>query len=157
MDTSEAAEREGNPEADILDEEVELEEDVVFPAGSPRGDSSQELFSTPEVLNGEQEADETPAQTLRNTSHTTADQLRQIKKNPRRNKEDMFWEVLQCDEIQTRERKECWEAKRQDRKENAAFARQATEQMIKVMEDQTEMLKSLIQLQTVQIRGQPPL
>ncbi|EMP33317.1 hypothetical protein UY3_09547 [Chelonia mydas] len=41
-----------------LDEEVELEEDVVLPAGSPGGAGSQELFSTPEVLNGEQEADE---------------------------------------------------------------------------------------------------
>ncbi|EMP28692.1 hypothetical protein UY3_14205 [Chelonia mydas] len=124
----------------MLDEEVELEEDVELPAGLPGGAGSQELFSTPEVLYGEQEADETPAQTFK-----------------RRSKEDMFREVLQPDERQTRECKECWEAERQNRKENAAFARQAAEQMIKVMEDQTGMLKSLIQLQTEQIRGRPPL
>ncbi|EMP40771.1 hypothetical protein UY3_01897 [Chelonia mydas] len=59
VDTSEAAEREGNPEAEILDEEVELEEDKVVPVGSPGGKGSQELFSTLEVLNREQEVDET--------------------------------------------------------------------------------------------------
>ncbi|EMP33163.1 hypothetical protein UY3_09725 [Chelonia mydas] len=53
VDTSEAAERGGNLEAEILDEEVELEEDVELPAGSPGGAGSQELFSTPEVLCGE--------------------------------------------------------------------------------------------------------
>ncbi|KAM7167734.1 uncharacterized protein RBU57_006082 [Macrochelys suwanniensis] len=157
VDTSHAAERGGNLEAEIVDEEVELEEDVVLPEGSPGGAGSQGLFSTPEVLSREQEEDETPAQTLRNAPCTPADRLWQIRKNPRRSKEDMFREVLQCDERQTRERKECWEAKRQDRKENAALARQATERMIKVMEDQTEVLKSLIQLQTEQIRVREPL
>ncbi|EMP38405.1 hypothetical protein UY3_04394 [Chelonia mydas] len=58
VDTSEAAERGENPEAEILDEEFELEEDVELPAGSLDGARSQELFSTPEVLKGEQEADE---------------------------------------------------------------------------------------------------
>ncbi|EMP37849.1 Protein CIP2A like protein [Chelonia mydas] len=64
MDTSQAAERAGNLEAEILDEEVELEEDVEFPAGSPGGAGSQELFSTPEVLYGEKEADEVPDKLL---------------------------------------------------------------------------------------------
>nr|XP_042698026.1 uncharacterized protein LOC112059694 isoform X2 [Chrysemys picta bellii] len=59
VDTSHAAESGDNLEAEIVNEEVELEEDVVLPAGSPSGAGSQELFSTPEVLNGEQEADET--------------------------------------------------------------------------------------------------
>ncbi|EMP40866.1 Protein WWC2 [Chelonia mydas] len=96
------------------------------------------------------------AQTLRNALRTPTDWLRQIRKNPRRSK-DLFREALQRDERETRAQKECWEAEGEDRKESAAFARQATEQMIKVMEDQTELLKSLIQLQTEQIRGRPPL
>ncbi|EMP31924.1 hypothetical protein UY3_10962 [Chelonia mydas] len=57
MDTLLAAERGGNPQAEILDQEVKLEEDVVLPAGLPDGAGSQELFSTTEVLNREQEAD----------------------------------------------------------------------------------------------------
>ncbi|KAG6931098.1 zinc finger with KRAB and SCAN domains 2 [Chelydra serpentina] len=63
MDTSQAAERGGNPQVEILDEEVELEEDIVPPAGSPGWAGSQELFSTPEVLNAEQE-DEMPGKLL---------------------------------------------------------------------------------------------
>ncbi|EMP30173.1 hypothetical protein UY3_12685 [Chelonia mydas] len=116
LDTLEAAEREGKLEAEILDEEVELEEDVELPAALPGGAGSQELFSTPEVLGGEQEADETlAAKTLRNTPRTPANQLRQIRKKLRHSKKDMFREVLQRDERQTRESEECWEA-------DAAFA-----------------------------------
>ncbi|XP_077678806.1 uncharacterized protein LOC144268090 [Eretmochelys imbricata] len=55
VDTSQAAERGGNLEAEILDEEVELEEDVVLPAGLPGSAGSQELFSTPQELIWEQE------------------------------------------------------------------------------------------------------
>ncbi|CAM2118645.1 unnamed protein product [Caretta caretta] len=98
----------------------------------------------------------TAAETLHTTPHTPADQLQQIRKKPRCSKEDMFREVVQHDERQTREHKECWEAESQDRKESAGFARQVTVRMIKVMEDQTEMLKTLIQLQTEQIRGRSP-
>ncbi|XP_034641258.1 uncharacterized protein LOC117884716 [Trachemys scripta elegans] len=130
LDTLEAAERGGNLEAEIWDEEVELEEDVELPAGLPGGSGRQELFSTPEVLNGEQEADETLAQTLRNTPHTPTDWLWQIRKNPRHSKEDVFQEVLQHEERQTRECKECWEAERHDRKDNAAFARQVAEWLL---------------------------
>ncbi|XP_065446718.1 uncharacterized protein LOC135982682 [Chrysemys picta bellii] len=151
VDTSHAAERGSNPEAEIVNED-----DVVLPVGLPGGPGSQELFSTPEVLSGEREADETPAQTL-NTSRTPVDWLRQIRKKPRLSKEHVFREVLQRDDRQTREQKGCWEAERQDRKESAAFAREVTERMIKVMADQTEMLKSLIQLQTEQIRVGAPL
>ncbi|XP_030436870.1 uncharacterized protein LOC115660041 isoform X4 [Gopherus evgoodei] len=50
VDTLQAAERGGNPEAKIVDEEVELEEDVEPPMGSSDGAGSQELFSTPEGL-----------------------------------------------------------------------------------------------------------
>ncbi|EMP28909.1 hypothetical protein UY3_13937 [Chelonia mydas] len=64
VDTSQAAERGGNPEAEILDEEVELEEDVELPVGLPREAGSQELLSTPEVFNREQEADEMPDKLL---------------------------------------------------------------------------------------------
>ncbi|XP_039386727.1 zinc finger and SCAN domain-containing protein 29-like [Mauremys reevesii] len=103
VDTSHAAERVGSSQAEILDEEVELEEDVKLPAGSPSGAGSQELLATPEVLNGEQEADEVPDL----EEHTTLpmDWLWQIRKNPGCRKEDMFWELLQCDETHTRERK----------------------------------------------------
>ncbi|XP_044888778.1 uncharacterized protein LOC123378731 [Mauremys mutica] len=128
LDTLEAAERGGHLEAEILVEEVELEEDVELPAGSPGGAGRQELFSTPEVLNRSRK--QMRCWTLRNKPRTPTDRLWQIRKNPRRSKEDMFQEVLQREERQTRERKECWEAERPDRKDNAAFARQATERMI---------------------------
>ncbi|EMP26666.1 hypothetical protein UY3_16249 [Chelonia mydas] len=70
VDTSEGtevAERRPNPEDEVIDEEVELDEDVELPAGSTGGADTQEQFSTPEVLSqsqqflsGEQEAgDET--------------------------------------------------------------------------------------------------
>ncbi|EMP38044.1 hypothetical protein UY3_04803 [Chelonia mydas] len=138
MDTSEgrkAAERGRNPEDEVIDEEVELEEDVQFPAGSPDGAGSQELFSTPEVssqsqqlLSSESEAgDDTPAE-----------HLHQIRKRTRRSKEDMFREALQCSNAEKREQKECWEAEWQDRKENQAFVKDATERMNKVMEEHTE-------------------
>ncbi|XP_044884871.1 axonemal dynein light chain domain-containing protein 1 isoform X2 [Mauremys mutica] len=126
VDTSQAAERGGNQQAEILHEEVELEEDMVLPTGSPSGAGSQELFSTSEMLNREKEADETLAQTLKNTPHILVDWLWQIRKKHRCRKEDMFWEVLQHNERQTREWKGCWEAERQDRKENAAFASRKT-------------------------------
>ncbi|EMP35987.1 Zinc finger and SCAN domain-containing protein 29 [Chelonia mydas] len=54
VDTSEgteAAERGSNPEDEVIDEEVELDEDVQLLAGSPSGAGSQELLSTPEVSN----------------------------------------------------------------------------------------------------------
>ncbi|EMP32473.1 von Willebrand factor A domain-containing protein 3B [Chelonia mydas] len=71
MNTSaglEAAERRPNPEDEVIDEEVELDDDEELPAGSPGGAGSQELFTTPEVssqskqlLSSEQEAgEETP-------------------------------------------------------------------------------------------------
>ncbi|XP_030436869.1 uncharacterized protein LOC115660041 isoform X3 [Gopherus evgoodei] len=66
------------------------------------------------------------------------------KEEPRCSKEDMFQEVLQCDD-RPGNAKSAGEPKVRTEK-NAAFARQVTEQMIKVMEGQTEMLKSLIQL-----------
>ncbi|CAM2106054.1 unnamed protein product [Caretta caretta] len=116
---------------------------------SNKFDVSENANDPPEK--GEEDALSRAAQTLNNTSRTPADWLQQIRKKPRRSKDNVFREVPLHNERQTRERKECWEAERQDRKENAAFARQATERMIKVMEDQTEMLKSLIQLQTEQI------
>ncbi|CAM2096124.1 unnamed protein product [Caretta caretta] len=78
---------------------------------------------------------------FRNTPHTPAERLRQIRKCPRRSKEDMFWEVLHFSNAEKREHKECREAKRQDRKENQEFVKDATEWMIKVMEEQTQMLK----------------
>ncbi|EMP34338.1 hypothetical protein UY3_08507 [Chelonia mydas] len=57
-----------NPQDEVVDEEVELEDDVEPTAGLPNGAASQELFTTPEVssqsqqsLSGEQEAgEETP-------------------------------------------------------------------------------------------------
>ncbi|KAH1180230.1 hypothetical protein KIL84_009066, partial [Mauremys mutica] len=55
---------------------------------------------------------------LRNTPRTPAERLCQIRKRPRRSKEDMFWEVLQFSNAEEREREECWEAEREDRKEN---------------------------------------
>ncbi|EMP39608.1 hypothetical protein UY3_03204 [Chelonia mydas] len=69
---TEAAERAPNPEDEVTDEEVELDEDVQLPVGLPGGAGSQELFSTPEVssqsqqfLSGEQETgDETPGKWL---------------------------------------------------------------------------------------------
>ncbi|EMP27666.1 hypothetical protein UY3_15221 [Chelonia mydas] len=64
VDTLEEAKRGANLQSEILDEEVELEEveeTVVLPAGSPGGAGREELFSTPEVLNREQETDESPA------------------------------------------------------------------------------------------------
>ncbi|EMP30562.1 hypothetical protein UY3_12311 [Chelonia mydas] len=67
VDTSQAAERGGNLQAEILDEEIKLEEDVELPAGLPGETVSQELFSTPEVLNREQEADEMLAELDQNT------------------------------------------------------------------------------------------
>ncbi|KAM7170655.1 uncharacterized protein RBU57_005282 [Macrochelys suwanniensis] len=73
---------------------------------------------------------------LRNTPHTWAERLRQIRKHPRWSKEDMFWEVLHFSNAEKRERKE-WreaEAERHDRKENQEF-QDATERMIKVMEE----------------------
>ncbi|EMP28145.1 hypothetical protein UY3_14796 [Chelonia mydas] len=100
VDTSESAERGGNPEAEILDEEVELEEDVELPVGSTGGAGSQELFSSPEVLHGEQKVEETPARTWKITPCPPADRLRQIRKNPRPSKEDMSRQVLQRDEDQ---------------------------------------------------------
>ncbi|XP_030395239.1 uncharacterized protein LOC115637784 [Gopherus evgoodei] len=168
VDTSEGteiAERGHNPEDEVIDEEVELDEDVQLPVGLLGGAGSQELFSTPEVssqsqqlLFSEQEAgDETPAVALRNTPRTPAERLHQIRKYSRRSKEDMFWEVLQCSNAEKRECKECWEAEWQDRKENHAFVKDTTEQMLKVMEEQTQMLKSLIVLQTEQISARPPL
>ncbi|XP_077673919.1 uncharacterized protein LOC144265286 [Eretmochelys imbricata] len=139
-----AAKRGPNPEDEVIDEEVELDEDVQLPVGSPSGAGSQELFSTPEVsgqsqqsLSGEQEAgDEMPDVDFRNTPCTPAEHLHQIRKRPRHSKEDMFQEVLQCSNAEKREHKECWEAKWQERKENQAFVKDATERMIKVMEEQ---------------------
>ncbi|EMP30616.1 hypothetical protein UY3_12246 [Chelonia mydas] len=63
------AERGPNPEDEVIDEEVELDDDVELPAGLPGGASSQDLFSTLEafsqsqqLLSGKQEAgEETPA------------------------------------------------------------------------------------------------
>ncbi|XP_074801564.1 uncharacterized protein LOC141982910 [Natator depressus] len=158
----EAAKRGPNPEDEVIHEEVELDDDE-FPAESPGGAGSQELFSTPEfskqLLSGEQEAvEETPADVaFRNTPHTPAKCLHQIRGCRKCSKDDMFWEVLHCSNTEKREHKECWEAKRQDRKENQEFVKDATEWVIKVMEEQTQMLKSLIMLQTEQIRAHPPL
>ncbi|EMP36418.1 hypothetical protein UY3_06400 [Chelonia mydas] len=148
MDSSEgteAAERGPNPQDKVIDKEVELDEDMQLPAGSPSGAGSQELFSTPEVssqsqqlLSGEQKAgDETPDVAFRNIPRTLAESLHQIQKHPRCSKEDKFWEVLQSSNAEKREQKECWEAERQDRKENHVFVRDVTEWMIKIMEEQT--------------------
>ncbi|KAM9172798.1 uncharacterized protein ACDP82_020224 [Pangshura tecta] len=109
MDTlegTEVAEREPNLEDEIIDEEVELDEDVQLPVGG-----SQELFFAPEMssqsqqlLDDEQEAgDETPDVAFRNTSHTPAEHLHQIRKRPRHSKEDIFQEVLQCSSAEKRE------------------------------------------------------
>nr|XP_032643618.1 peptidase M20 domain-containing protein 2 isoform X2 [Chelonoidis abingdonii] len=106
-----AAERGGNPEAEIVNEKVELEEDVVLPTGLSGGTGSQELFSTPKVLNGEQKADEW---TLKNTPCTPADWMQQIR---RKNLGAAKKTCEQRDERQTREQSVCWEAERQDRKE----------------------------------------
>ncbi|XP_037743428.2 uncharacterized protein LOC102936090 [Chelonia mydas] len=62
---------------------------------------------------------------------TLAKHLRQIRKRPRRSKEDMFREVLHCSSAEKRECKECWEAERQDRKEDQEF-KDATERKIKI-------------------------
>ncbi|CAM5179369.1 unnamed protein product, partial [Eretmochelys imbricata] len=163
VDTSagvEAVERGSNPEVEVIDEEVESDDDVQLPVGSSGGASSQELFSTPEVsrqsqqlLSGEQEAGDKMPETMWPSGtppSTLAKYLRQIRKRPRRSKEDMFREVLHCSSAEKRECKECWEAERQNRKEDQEF-KDATERMIKVMEEQTHMLKSLIMLQTEQI------
>ncbi|EMP39064.1 P-selectin [Chelonia mydas] len=96
----EATERGPDLEDEDIDEEVELDDDVQLPVGSPGGAGSQELFSTPEVssqsrqlLSGEQEAgEETPDVLFRNTPHAPAECLRQIRKRPRCSKEDMFQE-----------------------------------------------------------------
>ncbi|EMP40349.1 Zinc finger and SCAN domain-containing protein 20 [Chelonia mydas] len=65
----EAVERGPNPEDEIVDEKVELDDNVELPMGPPSGSGSQKLFSTLEVssqsqqlLSSEQEAgEETPA------------------------------------------------------------------------------------------------
>ncbi|XP_053882769.1 zinc finger and SCAN domain-containing protein 29-like [Malaclemys terrapin pileata] len=114
MDTlegTEAAERGPNLEDEVIEAEVELDEDVQLPAGSPGGAGSQELFFTPEMssqsqqsLSDEQEAgDETPDVAFRNTPHIPADHLHQIRKRPRHSKEDMFQEVLQCSSEEKKE------------------------------------------------------
>nr|XP_042700091.1 uncharacterized protein LOC122172560 [Chrysemys picta bellii] len=149
MDTSagrEVAERGPNPEDEVIDEEVELDNDVELPSGSPGGAGSQELFTNPEVssqsqqlLSGEQEAgEERPDVALRNTPHTPVVRLRQIRKHQRQTKEDMFRKGLHFSNAEKREHKEWREAKRQDRKENQEFVKDATEWMIKVTEEQTD-------------------
>ncbi|XP_034610056.1 zinc finger and SCAN domain-containing protein 29-like [Trachemys scripta elegans] len=58
VDTSEgteAAERGHNPEDEVIDEEVELDEDVQLPAGLLGGAGGQELFSTPVVSSQSQQ------------------------------------------------------------------------------------------------------
>ncbi|XP_065414738.1 uncharacterized protein LOC135973788 [Chrysemys picta bellii] len=168
VDTSvslEVMERGPNPKNKVIDGEVELDDDVQLPAGSPGGAGSQELFSTPEVssqsqqlLSSEREAgEETPDVAFRNTPHTPAERLHQIRKRPRCSKDNMFWEVLHGSNAEIREHKECWEAKRQDRKGNQKFVKNATEWMIKVIEEQTQMLKSLKMLHTEQIHVCPLL
>ncbi|EMP35935.1 Zinc finger and SCAN domain-containing protein 29 [Chelonia mydas] len=60
----EAEERGPNPEDEVIDEEVELDDNVELPVGLLSGAGSQELFNTPEVyqsqqlFSGEQEAGE---------------------------------------------------------------------------------------------------
>ncbi|EMP36748.1 hypothetical protein UY3_06069 [Chelonia mydas] len=92
---------------------------------------------------------------LRDTPHTPAECLCQIKKHP--SKEDMFQEVLEFSNAEKRERREWRDAERQDRKENQEFIEDATFRIIKVMEEQIQMLKSLIMLQTERIGARPPL
>ncbi|EMP34859.1 Zinc finger and SCAN domain-containing protein 20 [Chelonia mydas] len=165
LERTTAAERGPNPEDELTDEEVELDEDMQLPAGSLDGAGSQELFSTPEVssqsqqlFSGEQEAgDETPHVALRNTPRTPAECLCPLRKGPRHSKENMFPEVLQSSNAERRECKECWEAEWQDRKENHEFVKDVTERMIKGMEEQMQMLTSLMVLQMEQIQARPPL
>ncbi|EMP33944.1 hypothetical protein UY3_08895 [Chelonia mydas] len=61
----EAAEKAPNPEDEVIDEEVELDDNVELLVGLPGGTDSQELFTTLEVssqsqqlLSGKQEAAE---------------------------------------------------------------------------------------------------
>ncbi|XP_044866240.1 uncharacterized protein LOC123366659 [Mauremys mutica] len=160
------AKRGPNPEDTVIDEKVELDDNVELLSGSPCGAGSQERFTTPEVssqsqqlLSGEQEAGkEMPADVaFRNTLHTLAKRLCQIRKCPRRSKDDMFWEVLHFSDAEKRERKDWWKAERQDRKENHEFVKDASEWMIKVMEEQMQLLESLIMLQPEQMHACPPL
>ncbi|EMP33282.1 hypothetical protein UY3_09612 [Chelonia mydas] len=124
LEGTEAVEREPSPEDKVIDEEVELDDDVALPAGLPGGAGIQELFSTLELssqsqqlLSSEQEAgEETPDVAFRNTPHIPAERLHQIRKRPRRSKDDMFREVLHFSNAEKRERKAWREVEREDRK-----------------------------------------
>ncbi|EMP42273.1 hypothetical protein UY3_00433 [Chelonia mydas] len=50
-----AAERRSNPEDKVVDEELELDNDLEPMEGSPSGEDSQELFSTPEETSQSQQ------------------------------------------------------------------------------------------------------
>ncbi|XP_067398650.1 uncharacterized protein CCDC7 [Emydura macquarii macquarii] len=94
---------------------------------------------------------------LRTHCSTPAECLRQMRCRPRRNKEDMFCEVLQSTDVAHSEtrawRKTINERLRLDSQERT----HRQEQMIKLLEGQTEMLKSLFNLYSEHIHFRPSL
>ncbi|XP_038274850.1 uncharacterized protein LOC119862339 [Dermochelys coriacea] len=92
-----------NPNEEVLDEEVELDDYVEHMEGSSGDAASQDLISTPEgssqsqhSSSGIQDAGEGSSDVpLRTYSSTPAEHLHQIRGEPMKSKEDTFCEVLQ--------------------------------------------------------------
>ncbi|EMP34328.1 hypothetical protein UY3_08497 [Chelonia mydas] len=120
----EVSERGPNLEDEVTDDEVEFDNHVELPADSPGGASTVhplEVSSQSQQLHSsEQEAgEETPDMALKDTAHTPAKRLHQIRKRPRWSKDNVFQEILHFSTAEKKEHKEWKEAERLDRREKS--------------------------------------
>ncbi|XP_067388736.1 uncharacterized protein [Emydura macquarii macquarii] len=141
-----------NPNDEVVDEEVELEDDLELGTSSFSEVGSQELFLTPEGCSYSHtcsswvlDAGEGCSDVALAVKHPTpAKQLRLI----RRSKKEMFQELLHSYEADKKEIRAWRHMDHQDRKENQEQVMAGHKRMIKAIEEQTELLKLLITLQT---------